>query len=70
MAKPRAMILLLLGLVIMSIALANLEIVGPALSTISDGGTFFVLCFIQTSNCRFYSAIGVNFLILGVGRYI
>jgi hypothetical protein len=33
-------------------------------------GPVCFLYFIQTSNCRFYSAIGLNFLILGVGRYI
>jgi hypothetical protein len=45
-AKPKAMILLLLGLVIMSIALANLEIVGLALS-LSDGGLLFFICYIK-----------------------
>jgi hypothetical protein len=69
-AKPKAMILLLFGLIIMSIVLAKLEIVGLALSIVLMVGPFCFYMLFKHPIVGFYSAIGVNFLILGVGRYI
>jgi hypothetical protein len=69
-AKPKAMILLLFGLIIMSIVLAKLEIVGLALSIFLMVGPFCFYMLFKHPIVGFYSAIGVNFLILGVGRYI
>jgi hypothetical protein len=69
-AKPKAMILLLFGLIIMSIVLAKLEIVGLVLSIVLMVGPFCFYMLFKHPIVGFYSAIGVNFLILGVGRYI
>jgi hypothetical protein len=69
-AKPKAMILLLFGLVITSIVLAKLEIVGLALLIFLIVGPFCFYMLFKHPIVGFYSAIGVNFLILGVGRYI
>jgi hypothetical protein len=67
--KPKAMILLLFGLVTMSIVLAKLEIVGLALSIfLMVGPVYFI--FYSNINCRFYSAIGLNFFDTWCGRYI
>jgi hypothetical protein len=70
MAKPRALILLLFGLVIMSIILAKLEIVGLALLLFLMVGPVYFYILFKHPIVGFYSAIGVNFLILGVERYI
>ncbi|MFT5249903.1 MAG: hypothetical protein ACI93P_001637 [bacterium] len=69
-AKPKAMILLLFGLIIMSIVLAKLEIVGLVLSIVLMVGPFCFYMLFKHPIVGFYSAIGVNFLILGAGRYI
>jgi hypothetical protein len=69
-ASPKAIILLLLGLIIMSIVLAKLEIVGLALLLFLMVGPFCFYMLFKHPIVGFYSAIGVNFLILGVGRYI
>jgi hypothetical protein len=69
-AKPMAMILLLLGLVIMSIVLAKLEIVGLALSIVLMVGVVYFYILFKNPIVGFYSAIGLNFLILGIARYI
>jgi hypothetical protein len=69
-AKPKAMILLLFGLVTISIVLAKLEIVGLALSIFLMIGPVYFYILFKHPIVGFYSAIGLNFLILGVGRYI
>jgi hypothetical protein len=59
-AKPKAMILLLFGLVIMSIVLAKLEIVGLALSIFLMVGPVY-LYFIQTSIVGFIQPLDLIF---------
>jgi hypothetical protein len=69
-AKPKAMILLLLGLITMSIILAKLQIVGLALSIFLMVGPVYFYILFKHPIVGFYSTIGLNFLIMGVGRYI
>jgi hypothetical protein len=69
-AKPKAMSLLLFGLLIISTILAKLEIVGVALSLALMAAPIYFYILIKNPIIGFYTAIVLNFVILGSARYI
>jgi hypothetical protein len=69
-AKPRALLLLLIAAVLFAIILAKLEIVGLGiLFALILGGIYLYLLF-NNPTLGFYTAIGLNFIVLGATRYI
>jgi hypothetical protein len=69
-AKPRALLLLLIAAVLFAIILAKLEMVGLGiLFGLILGGIYLYLLF-KNPTLGFFTAISLNFLILGATRYI
>jgi hypothetical protein len=70
LAKPKAMLLLLFVLLTISLILAKLEIVGVALSLALMVAPIYLYILFKNPIIGFYTAIGLNFLLLGATRYI
>lgn len=68
--KPKALMLLFMGLIITALMLAKLKIVGVGvLMAMLFGGVYLFLLF-KNPIIGFFTAIGINFVILGIGRYV
>ncbi len=68
--KPRTLLLLLVAAVLFAVILAKLEIVGLGiLFALILGGIYLYLLF-KNPILGFFTAIGLNFIILGATRYI
>lgn len=68
--KPRALLLLLITAVLFAVILAKLEIAGLGiLFALIFGGIYLYLLF-NNPLIGFYTAIGLNFILLGATRYI
>lgn len=68
--KPRSLLLLLVAAVLFAVILAKLEIVGLGiLFALIFGGIYLYLLF-NNPILGFFTAIGLNFLVLGATRYI
>jgi len=68
--KPRALILLIMAAVLFAIILAKLEIAGLGiLIALILGGIYLYLLF-KNPTLGFFTAIGLNFILLGATRYI
>jgi hypothetical protein len=70
LAKPKAMLLLLFGLLIISTILAKLEIIGVVLSLALMAAPIYFYVLFKNPIIGFYTAIALNFVILGSVRYI
>jgi hypothetical protein len=69
-AKPRALLLLLMVAVLFAVILAKLEMVGLGiLFGLILGGIYLYLLF-NNPTLGFFTAIGLNFIVLGATRYI
>jgi hypothetical protein len=70
LANPRAILLLLVSILLMALILAKLEIVGVGLLfALIFGAVYFYILFKNPIVC-FYTAIGLNFFLLGITRYL
>jgi hypothetical protein len=69
-AKPKAMSLLFFGLLIISTILAKLEIIGVVLSLALMAAPIYFYVLFKNPIIGFYTAIALNFVILGSVRYI
>ena len=70
LAKPKVLLLLIVGTCLAAIIIAKMELVGAGLLlAIFFGGIYIYLLF-KNPILGFYTAIGLNFVILGMGRYV
>jgi hypothetical protein len=69
-AKPRAIIVLLLALSLIAAILAKMEIVGLGLLFVLLFGSDYIYLLFRNPIIGFLTAIGLNFILLGLGRYI
>lgn len=70
LAKPKAILLLISVVVLVGVILSKLEIIGVGLFlALIFGGLYFYKLF-NNPIIGFYTAIGLNFVILGLGRYV
>jgi hypothetical protein len=70
LVNPKGILLLFGGFVLIALILAKLEIVGVGLLfALIFGSVYFYLLF-KNPVIGFYTAIGLNFVILGIGRYV
>lgn len=68
--KPRTLLLLLIATVLLAVILAKLEIVGLGiLFALILGGVYLYKLFTNPI-LGFFTAIGLNFIVLGIARYI
>jgi len=69
-AKPRALILVLIAVGLFAVILAKLEIVGAGILLVVIFGGLYTYLLFQNPIIGFYTAIGLNFVLLGIGRYV
>lgn len=70
LARPKAILYLLIGVCIVALLLSKMEIAGVGMIlAIFFGGIYIYLLF-QNPILGFYTAIGYNFIVLGIGRYV
>ena len=69
-ASPRGLILLVVMVSFFAVLLAKLEIIGVGLLLVIFFGSIYVYLLFKNPIVGFYTAIGLNFVILGLGRYI
>jgi len=69
-AKPRAIIVLLLALSLIAAILAKMEIVGLGILFALIFGSVYIYLLFRNPIIGFLTAIGLNFILLGLGRYI
>ncbi len=70
LVSPKGILLLFGGVLCIALLLAKLKIVGIGLLfALFFGGIYFYFLF-KNPTIGFYTAIGLNFIILGIGRYI
>jgi hypothetical protein len=69
-AKPRAIILLLVAVSLIAAILAKMEIVGLGLLFALIFGSVYIYLLFRNPIIGFLTAIGLNFILLGLGRYI
>ena len=70
LAKPKVFLLFLLGVTITGLMIAKLEIVGVALVFVLLIVSAFMYLLFKNPIIGFYTAIGLNFVILGSTRYV
>lgn len=70
LAKPKVILLLFVGIIFVAFILAKLKIVGVGVLLALMFGAFFLNILFKKPIIGFYTAIGLNFVILGIGRYI
>jgi hypothetical protein len=70
LAKPSVLLLLISGICLVALILAKMELIGVGLLlAIFFGGIYIYLVF-KNPILGFYTTIGLNFVILGMGRYV
>ncbi|CAH8283611.1 hypothetical protein EV196_102498 [Mariniflexile fucanivorans] len=69
-AKPKAIILLLIGLVVIALMLKKLEVAGAGILFALLFGAVYLYLLFKNPVIGFYTAIGLNFVLLGMARYI
>lgn len=69
-AKPRALILLLLAIGLVAVILAKLEVVGIGLLLVLIFGGIYVYLLFKNPIIGFLTAIALNFILLGIARYV
>jgi len=68
--KPRTLLLLLIAIGVFAVILAKLEIVGLGILFAIIFGGFYLYKLFNNPILGFYTAIGLNFILLGATRYI
>lgn len=70
LVNPKGILLLFVGFVFVGLILAKLQVTGVGLLfALIFGSVYFFLLF-KNPTIGFYTAIGLNFVILGIGRYV
>jgi hypothetical protein len=70
LANPKALLLLLSGVLFVGFLLAKLEIVGVGLLFVLLIAAVYFYFLFTNPVLGFYTAIGLNFVLLGIGRYV
>ena len=70
MATYRAIILLLLLICLFAVLIVKLEIIGLGILCVLFFGGIYTYILFRNPIVGFYTAIGLNFILLGLGRYI
>ena len=70
LVNPKGIVLLFIAVSVIAILLAKLEIVGVGLLFALLFGVIYLYILFSNPVIGFYTAIGLNFLLLGLGRYI
>lgn len=70
LANPKAILLLLGGVSLIALILAKLEIMGVGLLLALIIGAVYIYILLNNPILGFYTAIGLNFVILGLARYV
>lgn len=69
-AKPKSIILLFLGMILIALLISKLKIIGVGLLfAVVFAGVYLYFLFTNPI-LGFYTAIGLNFVLLGLGRYV
>ncbi|MDN3642967.1 O-antigen ligase family protein [Lutimonas halocynthiae] len=69
-ANLRAIVLLLIMVGLFAVLLAKLEIIGVGLLFAIFFGSIYLYILFKNPIVGFYTAIGLNFVLLGIGRYV
>jgi len=69
-ANPRAIILLFVMVSLFAVILSKLEIIGVGLLLAIFFGIIYLYFLFKNPIVGFYTAIGLNFVLLGIGRYV
>ena len=69
-ANLKAIALLLIMVGLFAVLLAKLEIIGVGLLFAIFFGSIYLYILFKNPIVGFYTAIGLNFILLGIGRYI
>lgn len=70
LAKPKYILAVMLGVALVGLILAKMEVAGAGLLMALLFVSVFVYKVFQNPALGFYATIGVNFLVLGIGRYV
>jgi len=68
--KPKTLLLLLIAAVLFAVILAKLKVVGLAILFVIIFGGIYIYKLFNNPIIGFYTAIALNFIVLGVARYI
>ncbi|SDX07925.1 hypothetical protein SAMN05444411_10341 [Lutibacter oricola] len=70
LASPKGLLYFFLGVCLTGLILAKLEIVGVGLLFALMFGAVYIYIIFKNPIIGFYTAIGYNFVVLGIGRYV
>ncbi|MFD0798320.1 O-antigen ligase family protein [Maribacter chungangensis] len=70
LAKPKSILAVMAGVAFVGLVLAKMEVAGAGLLMALLFVSIFVYKVFQNPVLGFYATIGVNFLVLGIGRYV
>lgn len=70
LVNPKNIVLFLVGILFVALILSKLKIVGVGIFLALVFGTVYLNLLFKNPILGFYTAIGLNFVILGIGRYI
>jgi hypothetical protein len=70
LAKPKVILLLFAGIALIALILAKMEVAGAGLVFAIFFGAIYIYLLFKNPIIGFFTAIGYNFLVLGIGRYI
>jgi hypothetical protein len=70
LAKPKVILLVLVGTALVAFLLAKMEIAGVGLILALFFGSIYIYLVFKNPILGFYTAIGYNFIVLGIGRYM
>ncbi len=69
-AKPKGIVLLFIGVALFAIIIAKMKIAGAGLLVALFFGAIYIYLLFTNPIFGFYTAIGLNFVLLGIGRYV
>lgn len=70
LAKPKGLLLLLVGILLVALILAKLQVAGVGILFALIFGAVYLYLLFTNPIIGFFTAIGLNFVILGIGRYV
>ncbi|PQJ76948.1 O-antigen ligase family protein [Polaribacter glomeratus] len=70
LAKPKGLLLLLGGILLVALILAKLQVAGVGILFALIFGAVYLYLLFTNPIIGFFTAIGLNFVILGIGRYV
>ena len=70
LAQPKTVMLLFVAMTLLALILAKMEIIGVGLLLALFFGGIYLYILFKNPVVGFYTAIGLNFVLLGLGRYI